>query len=152
MDDGLHLTVPRLLLAQLPWPSALTWNGSLLHPAQLFLGLLCCACLFCPHQVFCEHFPPLLPECFMAGAIGRALAVLSRWQPVSPVHTLGSRWTVLQDMTPCVCVCTPVEQNSSTNHSSGSKPAEKSPPAGCIPDPWPLRTDFHWVLTLTWHL
>lgn len=117
----------------------MTWNGSLLHPAQLFLDLLCCACLFCPHQVFCGHFLPLLLACFMAGAIGKALVILPRWQSVSPVHTLGSRWMILHDMTlwqipgwrgrlwePHVCMhhCGAEQyRNSTTNHSSGSKPS-----------------------------
>lgn len=100
LDDGLHLTVPRLLLAELPWSSTFTWNGSLPHPAQLLLDLLCYACLFCPHQVFCGHVLPLLLACFVAGALGRALVTPSRWQPVSPLHTFGSRGMVLHNVTP----------------------------------------------------
>lgn len=155
LDDGPHRTVPGLLLARLLWSSAFTWNGSLLLPAQSLLGLLGCACLFCPHQVFCGH----VLACSMAGPIGRALVTLSRWQPASPVHTHpwqqmdgASRHDPLADSwseRPCcgnpVCVCPAVEQDCTTNDSSGSKPAERSPPAGCIPDPWLFRTDVHWV-------
>lgn len=42
-------------------------------------------------------------------------------------------------------ICTTMERNSTISDSSGSKPTERSLPAGSIPDPWPLRTDFHWV-------
>ncbi|CAH6792074.1 Rtl10 [Phodopus roborovskii] len=44
-----------------------------------------------------------------------------------------------------MCVYTTMNQNNTANDSSGSKPTEGGPPAGRIPDPWPLRTYFPWV-------
>lgn len=58
---------------------------------------------------------------------------------------LADSWTERPYCGNPTCVFTTVERNSTVNDSSASKPAERSPPAGCIPDPWPLRTDFHWV-------
>lgn len=55
----------------------------------------------------------------MTGAIGRALVILPRWQPVSPVHAVGSGRMVPHGVTPwwisglrdaavgTPCVCTP---------------------------------------------
>lgn len=51
-----------------------------------------------------------------------------------------------------MCVDTTMDWSSSANDSSGTKPTERGSPAGCIPDPWPLRMDFHWVPSFPWLL
>lgn len=107
LDGGLRLTVPSLLSAllrsQLSALQRLHGMPGFATAPPATSVLLCPVCLLptLPGRLFFLSPLPsrswrgslcLLPACLKAGAVGRVLAILSGWQPITPVHAFGGRW------------------------------------------------------------